>query len=407
MFPNVRMMIVAVVASVVTLSFVFGVLATFLVSHQPLGRMTSGATPLQLAADDVVSTGAAPAMGEIFGSRFQLNGGQSSSVVSALPAAAPDRIDGGAERASPVSMVPSESGAADVDAVNALSPPVEFASAPDAEAVDSATTTVSSINSAPEAAAITQPAEQAAAPAVVPAPETTPADAPSLDAASPAAQPAEQAAAPAVVPAPETTPADAFSPDAASPAAQPVEQVTAPAVAFVPEPSTAVQPIDQTTTSGTEPAVSPPEEPSGSKDVGEANTSDEPATAAISEMPAAIPETTAAGMPTDQAQPIEQFTPEPEIVPEGLKEPREKTAAKKARHKSSARQRVAAKVHRVRKARPRVIAQAADPALQFMQPDFQSALPGPKAQPATRRRVAKNVGKTSGVGGPFVRPPSQ
>ena len=371
MFPNVRMMIVAVVASVVTLSFVFGVLATFLVSHQPLGRMTSGAAQLQLAADDVISTGAGPAMGEAFGSRFRLSAVQTSGIVSALPAAAPDRIDGGAERASAASIVPSESGAADVEAVNAPSSPAEPGIAPDAEAVDLATTTVSSINSTPEAAATTQPAEHATAPAVVPAPEATPADEPSPDAAAPAAQPADQAA--------------------------------APAVAFVPEASTAVQPIDQTTTSGTEPAVPPPEEPSGSEDVGEANTSGESATAAISDMPAATPETTAAAMPMDQAQPVEQFTPEPQIVSEGLKEPREKTAAKKSRHKSSARQRVAAKVHRVRKARPRVIAQAADPALQFMQPNSQSALPGQQAQPVTRRRVAKS----SGVGGPFVRPPSQ
>jgi hypothetical protein len=370
MFPNVRMMIVAVVASVVTLSFVFGVLATFLVSHQPLGRMTSGAVSLQLAADDVVSTGAGPT-GETFGSRFRLSAVQTSGVVSALPAAAPDRIDGGAEQVSAASMVPSESGAADVEAVNAPSPPAEPAIAPNAEAVDLATTTVSSINSTPEAVATTQMADQATAPAVVPAAETTPADEP--------------------------------SPDAASPAIQPVEQAAVPAVAFVPEASTAVQPVDQTTTSGTEPAVSPPEEPSGSEDVGEANTSDEPATAAVSEMPAATSETTAVGMPTDQAQPIEEFAPEPQIVPEGIKEPREKTTAKKARHKSSARQRVAAKVRRIRKARPRVIAQAADPTFQFTQPNSQSAVPGQQAQPATRRRVAKS----SGVGGPFVRPPSQ
>jgi nicotinate-nucleotide--dimethylbenzimidazole phosphoribosyltransferase len=370
MFPNVRMMIVAVVASVVTLSFVFGVLATFLVSHQPLGRMTSGAAQLQLAADDVVSTGAAPAVGETFGSRSRLSALQTSGVVSALPAAAPDRIDGGAEQASAASMVPSESGAADMAAVNAPSPLAEPAIAQDAEAVD-LTTTVSSNNSTPEAAATTQPADQATAPAAVPAPETIPADEP--------------------------------SPDATAPAIQPTEQAAAPAVAFVPEASTAVQPIDQTTPLGTEPAVSPPEEPSGSEAVGEANTSDEAATAAISEMPAATPETTAAGMLADQAQPIEQFTPESQIVPEGIKEPREKTTAKKARHKSSVRQRVAAKVHRVRKARPRVIAQAADPTLQFMQPNSQSAVPGQQAQPATRRRVAKS----SGVGGPFVRPPSQ
>ena len=323
MFPNVRMMIVAVVASVVTLSFVFGVLATFFVSHQPLGRMTSGTALLQLAADDVVSTGAGPAVGETFGSRFRLGAVQTSSAVSALPPAAPDRVDGGAERASAASLVPSESGAADVEAVNVPSPPAEPAIAPDAEAVDLATTTtVSSINSTPEAAASTQPAEQAAAPAVASVPETTPADAPSPDAVPPATQLVEQATAPAVAPAPETTPADEPSPDAASPAIQPVEQAAAPAVAFVPEASTAVQPIDQTTASGTEPAVSPPEEPSGSEDVGEANTSDEPATAAISEMPAATPETTSVGMPTDQAQPIEQFTPEPQIVPEGIKEPR-------------------------------------------------------------------------------------
>ena len=50
MFPNVRLLIAAVVASVVALSCGFAMFATFRVNHEPLSRLATGAAPLQLAA---------------------------------------------------------------------------------------------------------------------------------------------------------------------------------------------------------------------------------------------------------------------------------------------------------------------------------------------------------------------
>ena len=51
MFPNVRLMIAAVFASVVVLTCGFGVFAAFRVSHEPLGRVQPAGAPMQLVAD--------------------------------------------------------------------------------------------------------------------------------------------------------------------------------------------------------------------------------------------------------------------------------------------------------------------------------------------------------------------
>jgi hypothetical protein len=51
MFPNVRLMIAAVLASVVVLTCGFGIFAAFRVSHEPLGRAQPVGAPMQLVAD--------------------------------------------------------------------------------------------------------------------------------------------------------------------------------------------------------------------------------------------------------------------------------------------------------------------------------------------------------------------
>jgi hypothetical protein len=58
MFPNFRLMIAAVAASVVALSCGFGVFAALRVNHEPLARLPPATAPLQLAPDKV----AAPAL---------------------------------------------------------------------------------------------------------------------------------------------------------------------------------------------------------------------------------------------------------------------------------------------------------------------------------------------------------
>jgi len=73
MFPNVRLLIAAVVASVVALSCGFALFATFRVNHEPLSRLATGAAPLQLAAGNPIPSAALPAPADSFGNRFPLN----------------------------------------------------------------------------------------------------------------------------------------------------------------------------------------------------------------------------------------------------------------------------------------------------------------------------------------------
>ena len=73
MFPNVRLLIAAVVASVVALSCGFALFAAFRVNHEPLSRLATGAAPLQLAADNPMPSVATPAPANSFGNRFPLN----------------------------------------------------------------------------------------------------------------------------------------------------------------------------------------------------------------------------------------------------------------------------------------------------------------------------------------------
>ena len=73
MFPNVRLLIAAVIASVVALSCGFALFATFRVNHEPLSRLATGAAPLQLAAGNLLPPAATPGPADSFGNRFPLN----------------------------------------------------------------------------------------------------------------------------------------------------------------------------------------------------------------------------------------------------------------------------------------------------------------------------------------------
>jgi hypothetical protein len=50
MFPNVRLLIAAMIATVVVLSWGFGMFAALRANHEPFARLPSGAAPLQLLA---------------------------------------------------------------------------------------------------------------------------------------------------------------------------------------------------------------------------------------------------------------------------------------------------------------------------------------------------------------------
>ena len=89
MFPNVRLLIAAVIASVVALSCGFALFATFRVNHEPLSRLATGAAPLQLAAGNLPPPAATPGPADSFGNRFPLNeddaAGASAPEAPALP----------------------------------------------------------------------------------------------------------------------------------------------------------------------------------------------------------------------------------------------------------------------------------------------------------------------------------
>jgi hypothetical protein len=76
MFPNVRLMIAAVLVTVAALSCGFGVFAAFRVSNEPLARLQAVATPLQLAADHETPSIVPLAARETFGVRYDLLQGQ-------------------------------------------------------------------------------------------------------------------------------------------------------------------------------------------------------------------------------------------------------------------------------------------------------------------------------------------
>ncbi len=95
MFPNIRLMIAAMVASIVALSCGFGVFAAFRVNHEPLVRLPPVTAPLQLIAGN--SAAVAVAAAELFDRRFQTSPPQRAS------AAVPDR--GAAEAEEPAAAV--------------------------------------------------------------------------------------------------------------------------------------------------------------------------------------------------------------------------------------------------------------------------------------------------------------
>jgi hypothetical protein len=84
MFPNVRLMIAATIASVVALICGSGMFAAFQVSHEPLVRLPSASAPLQRSTDNI-ATPMAYAAPEPFDRRFQISeSGNAAEAVEAL-----------------------------------------------------------------------------------------------------------------------------------------------------------------------------------------------------------------------------------------------------------------------------------------------------------------------------------
>jgi hypothetical protein len=247
MFPNVRFMIAAVVASIVALGGGFAVFASFRVNHEPLSRLAGGTPPLQLAAD---SPAQSAATGESFGTRLQVIQAQPAGAVQTVPAPANDAVpaddavpvaaaepEPGApetpEQGAPVAQAPADEPAApdtkrDDVAVAPDEPANEQTSEPTNEPQNQsppATTDTAVVDQPSEPVAPTEPKTTAAEPASPPA--ATDADVPPAESAPPAeqlpsqqppAQQADQTAKPDPVTPPVTPPA-VTKPTAAPPKA--------------------------------------------------------------------------------------------------------------------------------------------------------------------------------------------
>ena len=95
MFPNVRLLVVAVLAAIAGIACGLGLFATFRVNHEPLARFSEGGPPLQLAFDKLapMSDTAAPVA-----ARYPLNGAAkplSAPVLIPPPNPAPDPAEAG------------------------------------------------------------------------------------------------------------------------------------------------------------------------------------------------------------------------------------------------------------------------------------------------------------------------
>jgi hypothetical protein len=183
MFPNVRLLIAAVVASVVALSCGFALFATFRVNHEPLSRLATGAAPLQLAAGNPIPSAAPPASADPFGNRFPLNqAGIASASTEARPSQ-PEHDDSVEPPSTSTAATAPDTNAAEPEHPAPEQPAVAQAAEPKQ---DEAAVTPSELPSTSEPLPASEPP---------PAPSDTAAAEPPAEQASPAEQaaPTEQA----------------------------------------------------------------------------------------------------------------------------------------------------------------------------------------------------------------------
>lgn len=219
MFPNVRLMVAAVVASIMALSFGFGLFAAVRVNHEPL----AGPTPLQLAADHVSPPVETLTAGGTFGTRYrevQLPLADPDAGLSALKVSLRDSVE-------PTNTV-------------ALAGPVVGA---DPQPQSGAAAPVPESNGQQSGAAVDEPA-QAASAGSASAPD---APASGLDGAAPA-----QAA--GIAPAPVSEP-DAKSAGAGGVSAEPMPAAS-PQTAAIETPADQAQPVVESSKADT-PASAP------------------------------------------------------------------------------------------------------------------------------------------------------
>jgi hypothetical protein len=184
MFPNVRLMIVAISASllaiVCAMTLFMGMFAAFGVAHEPLSALTAGRPPLQIAFADESSAPVADGKPAPFGVRFRLNAPQvpNGPVIVAVPAALDRGPQDAPPAAEPGARPEAESASTKLqnDAAQSPSPDAQTNDAgPTAKTGDTKTneTKPDDANKDDVTAAVTAPARPAASerPAVLLAPQ--------------------------------------------------------------------------------------------------------------------------------------------------------------------------------------------------------------------------------------------
>jgi hypothetical protein len=340
MFPNFRLMIAAVAASVVALSCGFGVFAALRVNHEPLARLPAATAPLQLVPDKV----AGPAL---------LSASPSPVGEPEIAAAAPD-VPAGESAPHESDQTPSAASAAEPEAVASIAEAKTEAAAQPAEPPATRSAALAA-DDHPSSAAEPEPVPVAAG------------------SATPAAS-GEAAVAAAGDKANIEKPADATGEPvpAATPNVAALERPAADTDQTAPADQT--QPVERTVS--TEQAA--PVEQTARLQTAEA----EQTARAEQSAPRGQP------VPGEQIGPTEQTTSPMKIARPNLEDdaadaaptPTEKIARKK-----HAKTRVAAKTHR--KHHTRVAARANMPDSMFLQPRFVSA----DRNVARQGHLAKNV----------------
>jgi hypothetical protein len=195
MFPNVRLMIAAVVASVVALSCGFALFATFRVNHEPLSRLATGAVPLQLAAGNPIPSAASPAPADSFGNRFPLHQGGIAGASAEATAPQPEHDDSVEPPSTSTAATAPDTNAAEPEQPAPEQPAVAQAAEPkqdEAAVTPSELPPTSEPPPAPSDTAATEPPAEQAAPTEQASQETNPETKPDTAAAAAAEPPAPE-----------------------------------------------------------------------------------------------------------------------------------------------------------------------------------------------------------------------
>jgi hypothetical protein len=196
MFPNMRLFLGALLASIVVLCCGFGVFAAFRVNHDPLSRLPADTVTLQLVASE--AAGPPPAWHAPVGSRFEARESVSDARIGSVMTDAPVLLPISRVTIQPTSLrtVSAVDPEAAIDASQESAPPAQespplgltAATALSAPAQSTALIASVSPQPAPSAQSAT---DSAAAPAASPASIGT---APGQQASAPATPPASTAA---------------------------------------------------------------------------------------------------------------------------------------------------------------------------------------------------------------------